>query len=81
VLTSVLPVVTSTAAIPAQTVTLTFSPVWTVTLFAAALVFACGALWMLRNVEIRSRKQARSRVPVTLPFPRPGRPVAVHRAA
>ena len=80
-LTSVLPVLASSAAIPSQVVTLTFSPVWTVTLFAAALVFTCGALWMLRNVELGSRKQTRSRVPVALPFPRPGRTVAAHRAA
>lgn len=81
-LTSVLPVLASSAAIPSQTVTLTFNPIWSVTLFGTALVLTCGVLWLLKNVERKSRTTTRDRVPVTLAFPRPGRPaIAGHRAA
>lgn len=81
-LTSVLPVLASPAAIPDQVVTLTFSPVWTIALFATALVLTCGAMWLLKNVERKSRTASRDRAPLTIVFPRPGRPVvAGHRAA
>lgn len=81
-LTSVIPVLGSQAAIPDQVVTLTFSPMWTVVLFAAALALTCGAMWLLKNVEQRSRAVTRERATVTPIYPRPGRPaVAGHHAA
>lgn len=81
-LTSAIPVLASSAAIPDQMVTLTFSPVWTVVLFAAALALTCGAMWLLRDVERRSRTVTRERATVAPIYPRPGRPaVAGHHAA
>jgi len=81
-LTSVIPVLGAPAAIPDQVVTLTFSPVWTAVLFAVALTLTCGAMWLLRNVERRSRTVKRDRATVTPLYPRPGRPaVAGHHAA
>ena len=81
-LTSVVPIMASPAAIPDQVVTLTFSPVWTAVLFVAALALACGAMWLLKGLERRSRTATRERASVTPIFPRPGRPaVAGHRAA
>ena len=72
-LTSVLPVVASAAAIPEQTLTLTIAPLWSVALFGTVLVLACGALWLLKNVELTSRSATRDRRPRTLGFPRPPR--------
>lgn len=81
-LTSAIPVMAFPAAIPDQVVTLTFSPVWTVVLFAVALALTCGAMWLLRNVERRSRNVTREPATVTPIYPRPGRPaVAGHQAA
>ncbi|MBY0278620.1 hypothetical protein K2Z84_25080 [Candidatus Binatia bacterium] len=81
-LTSMMPVLASSAAIPDQVVTLTFNPTWTFVLFAAALALTCSAMWLLKNVERRSRNVTRERTPLTIVFPRPGRPVvAGHRAA
>lgn len=79
-LTSVLPVLASSAAIPDQVMTLTFSPVWTIALFATALALTCGLMWLLKNLEHESRSTT-DRTPLTLAFPRPGRPaIAGHRA-
>jgi hypothetical protein len=80
-LTSVLPVVASSAAIPDQLVTLTFNPIWTIALFAVSLVLACGAMWLLKDLERQSRNATRGRTSVTVAFPRPARQaLAGHRA-
>ena len=80
--TSVLPVLASPAAIPGQVVTLTLDPVWSVALFGTALVLACGLLWLLKNVEHASRKALHDRTSRTLAFPRTSRPAVVgHRTA
>ena len=82
--TSVLPVVSSSAAIPGQVVTLTIDPVWSVALFGTALVLACGLLWLLKNVENASRRALHDRTSRTLAFPRAARPAvagAGHRTA
>mgnify|MGYP000517407237 CR=1 FL=1 len=71
--TSILPMLASVAAIPDQTLTLTFSPIWTSALFALALVLTCGVLWLLRKVESSSRVPSRERTPLSLAFPRPAR--------
>jgi hypothetical protein len=73
VVSSILPVVASSAAIPSQALTLTYAPLWSVALFGSALVFTCGLLWMLKNVERRSRSVPRRRTPVSLGFPPPPR--------
>ncbi|MBM4246037.1 MAG: hypothetical protein FJ148_19925 [Deltaproteobacteria bacterium] len=79
---SAIPALTSPAAIPNQVVTLTFGPVWTVVLFAAALALTCGAMWLLRSLEQRSRTAPRGRASATPIYPRPGRPAAAgHHAA
>jgi len=81
-LSSAIPALASPAAIPNQVVTLTFGPVFSVVLFAAALALACGAMWLLRNVEQRSRTAPRDGASATPIYPRPGRPaVAGHHAA
>lgn len=82
-LTSALPLVASSAAIPTQVMTLTLNPVWSATLFLTALVLTCGALWLLKNVELESRRSPRNRRARTLGFPRPVRPVVAgaHRGA
>jgi hypothetical protein len=68
--TSILPVLASPAAIPSQAMTLTFSPIWMVALFGTALVLTCGAMWLLKNVERQSRSVPRERRPISLAFPR-----------
>jgi len=73
VLSSILPVAASSAAIPSQALTLTFNPAWSVALFGSALVFTCGLLWLLKNVERRSRSLPRQRTPISLGFPHPPR--------
>lgn len=81
-LTSLVPVLASPAAIPDQVVTLTFSPVWTLLLFAAALTVTCAAMWLLKGVERRSRNIARTRATVIPIHAHPGHPaVAGHHAA
>lgn len=82
--TSVLPVLASSAAIPTQAVTLTLDPVWSVALFGTAVVLVCGLLWLLKGVEQSSRKVLRDRPARTLAFPRAARPAvasAGHRTA
>lgn len=68
-LSSILPVAASSAAIPSQALTLTINPFWSVALFGSALVFTCAVLWLLKNVEHRSRSVPRQRTPVSLGFP------------
>jgi len=70
VLSSILPVLASTAAIPSQTVTLTINPFWSVALFGTALVLTCGVLWLLKNVERSSRSASRQQRPRSVAFPR-----------
>jgi len=72
-LSSILPVVASAAAIPSQTVTLTFSPMWSSVLFGSALVLTCGLVWLLKNVERSQRSVGRQRTQLTLTFPPPPR--------
>lgn len=82
--TSVLPVLASSAAIPTQVVTLTLDPVWSVALFGTALVLTCGILWLMKNVERGSRQALRDRSSRVLAFPQASRPVvagAGHRTA
>ncbi len=55
-LSSMLPTVTSSAAIPDQVLTLSFSPLWVPALFLAALTLACGALWFLAQADRVSRR-------------------------
>jgi hypothetical protein len=62
-------------------VTLTFSPVWTAVAFAVALALTCGAMWLLKNVEQRSRAATRGRATITPIYPRPGRPAVAGRHA
>jgi hypothetical protein len=84
VVTSILPMLAPVAAIPEQTLTLTFSPLWTSALFASVLVVTCAMLWLLRNVERSSRATRRERTQVSMGFPRPPRHAvagAGHRAA
>jgi hypothetical protein len=79
-----LPVLASSAAIPTQVVTLTLNPMWSVALFAAALVLTCGVLWLVKNVEQGSRTAIRDRASRTIAFPRASRPAvagAGHRGA
>ena len=75
-LTSVMPIMPSSAAIPDQVVTLTLSPVWSVVLFAAALVLTCGVMWLLKNVEHDTRTGRPEHVPLSLVRPA----MAGHRA-
>lgn len=75
-LTSVIPVLASPAAIPTQVVTLTFSPVWTVLLFVASLALTCGVMWLLKNVEHDARSGHADHVPLSLVRPY----AASHRA-
>lgn len=71
--TSVLPMVASSAAIPEHVVTLTLDPMWSATLFLTALVLTCGGLSLLKNVELRSRRKLQ-RPARTIAFPRPAGP-------
>ncbi len=75
-LTSVMPIMASSAAIPEQVVTLTISPVWTVVLFVAALALTCGLMWLLKNVEHDTRTGQADHVPLRLVRPE----MAGHRA-
>ena len=68
-LTSVMPVLASPAAIPDQVVTLTFSPVWSVLQFAVSLALTCGVLWLLKNVEHDTRSGHADHVPLSLVRP------------
>jgi len=81
--TTSLPLVASSAAIPTQVMTLTLNPAWSAALFVTALVLTCGALWLLKNVELESRRSARGRQARPLAFPRPVRPAVAgaHRGA
>lgn len=67
-LTSVMPAL-APAAIPDQVVTLTFSPVWTVMLFAASLALTCGLMWLLKNVEHDTHSGHADHFPLTLVRP------------
>jgi hypothetical protein len=82
-LTYALPLVASSAAIPTQVLTLTLNPMWSAALFATALVLTCGALWLLKNVELASRRSPRDERNRALAFPRPVRPAVAgaHRGA
>jgi hypothetical protein len=75
-LTSVMPIMASSAAIPDQVVTLTLSPIWSVVLFVASLALTCGLMWLLKNVEHDSRSGHADRVPLSLARPA----MAGHRA-
>ncbi|MFN8602727.1 MAG: hypothetical protein U0842_19865 [Candidatus Binatia bacterium] len=68
-LTSVMPVLASPAAIPDQVVTLTFGPMWTVLLFAASLALTCGLMWLLKNVEHDTHSGHADHFPLTLVRP------------
>lgn len=70
---SILPVMAAAAPIPSQSFYLTYSPIWTVALFATALVLACGLMWTLRTLERSSRNADVDRKPLTLAFPHPRR--------
>lgn len=75
-LTSMMPIVASSAAIPDQVVTLTLSPIWSVVLFVASLALTCGLMWLLKNVEHDARSGHADHVAPSL-----GRPaMAGHRA-
>jgi len=78
--TSVLPLVASSAAIPERMVTLTLDPFWSAILFVTALVLTCGALSLLKGLELRSRRIAR-RTARTLAFPRAAVATVGHRSA
>lgn len=75
-LTSVMPIMASSAAIPDQVLTLTLSPVWTVVLFVAALALTCSLMWLLKNVEHDSRSGRPDHIPLSLVRPT----MAGHRA-
>lgn len=68
-LNSMLPVLASSAAIPEQVVTLTFSPFWVPSLFLTALTLACGALWFLAGADREARRTAIA-APLRLAFTR-----------
>ena len=75
-LTSVIPIMASGAAIPDQVVTLTLSPIWSVVLFVASLALTCSLMWLLKNVERDSRTGQPDHVPLSLVRPA----MAGHRA-
>lgn len=55
--TSVIPLLSSSAAIPEQTMSLAFSPLWLTSLFVTALALSCGVLWLLANADRVSRRK------------------------
>jgi hypothetical protein len=66
-----LPVLASSAAIPQQVVTLTFSPLWVPLLFVAALTLTCAALWFLAGADRAAHRTAAVPAPIRLAFVRP----------
>lgn len=53
---SMLPNFVSSASLPDQVLTLSFSPLWVPALFVAALTLACGALWFLAHADRVGRR-------------------------